>query len=92
MSTKRMMNSSTRPPKKPDVAPISVPSVTLIPTATNPMESEMRAPYRILESTSLDRWSVPSRKLPLGPAKRPERAPCAVGSCGARNGVTSATT
>ena len=44
MSTSRMITESTQPPKNPDTAPSSVPIVTLIPTATKPIERETRAP------------------------------------------------
>ena len=44
MSTRRISTLSTQPPKKPEIAPSTIPSESPTDTETMPISSESRAP------------------------------------------------
>ncbi|MNR24291.1 hypothetical protein D3C85_1413620 [compost metagenome] len=61
MSTMRIITVSTLPPRKPAVAPHTMPMVTEAMVAIRPTISEMRPPIRVRTSRSRPRSSVPNR-------------------------------
>ena len=61
MSMSRAMPVSTQPRKYPAVAPTITPSVTEIAIEMKPIESEIRAPYRIRLKMSRPNLSVPRK-------------------------------
>jgi hypothetical protein len=60
-SATRMMNASSLPPTYPAMRPSDTPSTMARITEARPINSEMRAPNMIAESTSRPWSSVPSR-------------------------------
>jgi hypothetical protein len=60
-STSHITAASIFPPKYPAMAPSRIPMASEIPTATNPTEREICAPYIIRDSTSRPRSSVPNQ-------------------------------
>lgn len=61
MSTMRIMKASTRPPRKPAVAPQAMPRVTDESVARMPTINEMRPPIRQRTSRSRPESSVPNQ-------------------------------
>jgi hypothetical protein len=70
MSTKRISNASSLPPKKPEVSPIVTPRTSAMPTDISPTCSETWEPCRIRASVSRPSSSVPIGCAQLGSSRR----------------------
>ncbi len=70
ISVMRMMTSSTQPPYQPEIAPSVMPMLSATPWPTNPITSEMRAPYSKRLKMSRPISSLPSKNSAPGGSKR----------------------
>ena len=70
ISRMRMMNRSTLPPKKPQTAPIGMPTSKDSATVAKPIASEYRAPYMTRENRSRPMSSVPNQCAAFGACRR----------------------
>src|SRR5690606_28244118 len=61
ISAKRIIYSSTLPPKYPETEPHITPIIRSIKAAVNPMNNDIFAPYHVLANKSLPKLSVPNQ-------------------------------
>ena len=88
-STSRISTASSQPPKKPEMAPMIVPTMTEATITIAATGNEMRAPHNARVNTSRPSASVPIRCVQLGDSSR--ASPCSSGSYGVHSGRVIAT-